>query len=96
MYYVYCVRQVIRHYHGHLSAVYSIDIHPTIDVLVTCGRDATARVWYLHMRYTVFGSAMLCPTRGQIYDGCWHRSIICPMLVVCPLVISRKLSKIDP
>jgi len=44
MYYVYCVRQVIRHYHGHLSAVYSIDIHPTIDVLVTCGRDATARV----------------------------------------------------
>jgi len=36
--------QVIRHYHGHLSAVYSLDIHPTIDVLVTCGRDATARV----------------------------------------------------
>lgn len=36
--------QVVRHYHGHLSAIYSLDLHPTIDVLVTCGRDATARV----------------------------------------------------
>ena len=36
--------QTIRHYHGHLSACYSVDIHPTIDVIVTCGRDATARV----------------------------------------------------
>ena len=39
---VYC--QVIRHYHGHLSAVHDISLHPTIDVLVTCGRDSTARV----------------------------------------------------
>lgn len=36
--------QVIRHYHGHLSACYTIDLHPTIDVLVTGGRDASARV----------------------------------------------------
>lgn len=36
--------KVIRHYHGHLSGVYSLDIHPTLDVLVTAGRDATARV----------------------------------------------------
>lgn len=36
--------QVIRHYHGHLSAVYAMDLHPTIDVLVTSGRDSTARV----------------------------------------------------
>lgn len=39
-----CQCKVIRHYHGHLSAVYDIDLHPTIDVLVTCSRDATARV----------------------------------------------------
>lgn len=25
--------------------MYAIDLHPTIDVLVTCGRDGTARVW---------------------------------------------------
>ena len=36
--------QVVRHYHGHLSGVYDISLHPTIDVLVTCGRDASARV----------------------------------------------------
>lgn len=35
---------MVRHYHGHLSACYSIDLHPTLDLLVTCGRDATARV----------------------------------------------------
>ena len=37
--------QVIRHYHGHLSACYDLSLHPTLDVLVTCGRDSTARVW---------------------------------------------------
>ena len=36
--------QVVRHYHGHLSGVYDLSLHPTIDVLVTCGRDASARV----------------------------------------------------
>ena len=36
--------QTVRHYHGHLSACYDLDLHPTIDVLVTCGRDATVRV----------------------------------------------------
>ena len=37
--------KVIRHYHGHLSGVYSCALHPTIDVLITGGRDSTARVW---------------------------------------------------
>ena len=37
--------QVIRHYHGHLSACQSIDLHPTIDVLLTTSRDSTCRVW---------------------------------------------------
>jgi|SRR6266481_343397 len=37
--------KVIRHYHGHLSGVYSLSLHPTLDVLVTSGRDASARVW---------------------------------------------------
>lgn len=36
---------MIRHYHGHLSACQSIDIHPTIDVLLTTSRDSTCRVW---------------------------------------------------
>lgn len=39
--------KVIRHYHGHLSGVYSLSLHPTLDVLVTAGRDATARVSFI-------------------------------------------------
>jgi pleiotropic regulator 1 len=37
--------KVIRHYHGHLSGVYALSLHPTLDVLVTAGRDASARAW---------------------------------------------------
>ena len=35
----------MRHYHGHLSGVYAVKLHPTLDILVTAGRDAVARVW---------------------------------------------------
>jgi len=35
----------VRHYHGHLSGIYSIALHPELDILVTGGRDAAARVW---------------------------------------------------
>ena len=34
--------QVIRNYHGHLSGVYCLAQHPTIDILMTGGRDAGA------------------------------------------------------
>jgi WD40 repeat protein len=37
--------KIIRHYHGHLSGVYALSLHPTLDILVTAGRDASARVW---------------------------------------------------
>ena len=43
----YNASQVVRHYHGHLSGVYDLSLHPTIDVLVTCGRDASARVSHI-------------------------------------------------
>ena len=36
--------KVIRSYHGHLSGVFSLKLHPTLDVLITGGRDAVARV----------------------------------------------------
>jgi pleiotropic regulator 1 len=45
--------KVIRQYHGHLSGVYTMSLHPTIDVLVTGGRDATARVWDMRTRQNV-------------------------------------------
>lgn len=37
--------QVIRSYHGHLSGVYCLALHPTIDILFTGGRDSVCRVW---------------------------------------------------
>lgn len=45
--------KVIRHYHGHLSGVYSLALHPTLDVLITGGRDAVARVWDMRTRQQV-------------------------------------------
>lgn len=44
---------MIRHYHGHLSAVYTLALHPTIDVLVSAGRDGTARVWDMRTKANV-------------------------------------------
>ncbi|KAM6491678.1 hypothetical protein JOM56_012840, partial [Amanita muscaria] len=28
-----------RHYHGHLSGVHSLSLHPTPDILATAGRE---------------------------------------------------------
>ena len=44
--------KVIRHYHGHLSGVYSLSLHPTVDVLCTGGRDGVVRVWDMRSRKT--------------------------------------------
>jgi WD40 repeat protein len=49
----YCVVQVIRHYHGHLSGVYALALHPTLDLLVTGGRDSVARVWDMRTKQQV-------------------------------------------
>ncbi|SGZ13011.1 BQ5605_C028g10542 [Microbotryum silenes-dioicae] len=45
--------RVIRHYHGHLSGIYALSLHPTLDVLVTAGRDASARVWDMRTKAQV-------------------------------------------
>lgn len=45
--------KVIRSYHGHLSGVYSLSLHPTLDVLVTAGRDASARVWDMRTKANI-------------------------------------------
>ncbi len=31
--------------HGHLNGVYSLSIHPTLDLLMSGSRDCTCRVW---------------------------------------------------
>ncbi|MCL7048239.1 hypothetical protein MKW94_030766 [Papaver nudicaule] len=37
--------KVIRSYHGHLSGVYCLALHPTVDILLTGGGDSVCRVW---------------------------------------------------
>ena len=45
--------KVIRHYHGHLSGVYTMSLHPTLDVLCTGGRDGVVRVWDMRTRSNI-------------------------------------------
>lgn len=45
--------KVIRHYHGHLSGVFSLAMHPTLDLLISGGRDCVARVWDIRTKHEV-------------------------------------------
>lgn len=42
--------KVVRNYHGHLSGVYCLTLHPSLDVIVSGGRDSTCRVWDIRTR----------------------------------------------
>ena len=73
-----------RHYHGHLSAVYDLALHPTIDVLVSCGRDSTARVWDMRTKTNIHtlaghtstvGSVVCQATDPQIITGNCNNSV---------------------
>jgi hypothetical protein len=52
--------QVIRHYHGHLSGVYSLALHPELDILLTGGRDSVCRVWDMRTRVQVTDWTLVC------------------------------------
>lgn len=41
---IFLLLKVIRSYHGHLSGVYCLALHPNIDILLTGGRDSVCRV----------------------------------------------------
>lgn len=58
--------KVIRHYHGHLSGVYSLSLHPTLDVLVTSGRDASARVWDMRTKAQIYVLSGHTATVGDV------------------------------
>ncbi|KAJ3566421.1 hypothetical protein NPX13_g7137 [Xylaria arbuscula] len=57
--------KVIRHYHGHLSGVYTLALHPTLDVLVTGGRDGAVRVWDMRTRSNIH---VMSGHKGTIAD----------------------------
>lgn len=76
--------QVIRHYHGHLSGVFALELHPTLDLLVTGGRDAVARVWDMRTKHQVHclsghdntvGAILTKGTDPQIVTGSYDSTI---------------------
>ena len=59
--------KVIRSYHGHLSGVYSLKLHPTLDILFSGGRDSACRVWDMR-------------TKAQIFVLSGHDDTVCSIL----------------
>lgn len=57
--------KVIRHYHGHLSGVMCMALHPTLDLLITGGRDSVARV-----RHSLIGGVLLNINNGINLCSC--------------------------
>ncbi|CAK0810495.1 unnamed protein product [Prorocentrum cordatum] len=45
---------VIRNYHGHLSGVYCLCLHPTLNILATGGRDSSVRIWDMRTKMGIF------------------------------------------
>lgn len=111
--------KVIRHYHGHLSGVYSLAcvplapllvplslalvemltyalarrLHPTLDVLVTAGRDASARVWDMRTKsqvhiltgHTATISDVQCQESDpQVITGSMDSTVRCVPSLVLP------------
>ncbi|WJX91125.1 malonyl-CoA decarboxylase [Trifolium repens] len=56
--------KVIRSYHGHLSGVYCLAIHPTIGILLTGGLDSVCRVWDIR-------------SKTQIHALSGHENTVC-------------------
>ncbi|CAI9091007.1 OLC1v1025923C1 [Oldenlandia corymbosa var. corymbosa] len=47
--------KVIRSYHGHLSGVQCLELHPAMDgIVVTGGRDSVCRVWDIKSKIQIF------------------------------------------
>lgn len=54
-------------YHGHLSGVYSIALHPELDLLMTGGRDSVVRVWDMRSK-----------VQAMVLSG--HEQTVCSLL----------------
>lgn len=56
--------KAIHSYHGHLSGVYYLALHPTLDILCTSGLDSVCRVWDTR-------------TKSQIFVLSGHENTVC-------------------
>jgi pleiotropic regulator 1 len=60
------MNKVIRNYHGHLSGVYCLKVHQDLGVLITGGRDSTARVWDIRIRRQIHALTGHSHTVGSV------------------------------
>ncbi|KAJ0444338.1 putative transcription factor WD40-like family [Helianthus annuus] len=60
---------VIREYHGNLSGVYCLELHPTIDVLLTNGRDSICRAWDIRSKTQIHALSGHGDTDPQVITG---------------------------
>jgi pleiotropic regulator 1 len=60
------MNKVIRSYHGHLSGVYCLKVHHDLSVIVTGGRDSTARVWDIRVRRQIHALVGHTHTVGSV------------------------------
>merc|ERR1711920_24006 len=76
--------KVIREYHGHLSGVYCLTLHPTLDLLFSGGRDSVCRVWDMRTKVQIHclsghentvGSLLTQPTDPQVITGSYDSTI---------------------
>ena len=68
--------KVVRHYHGHLSGVYSMALHPTIDLLMTGGRDSAVRVWDIRTKVSGSGWGVVGVILSTHYSGRPRRCLL--------------------
>lgn len=47
------INRVIRIYHGHLTGVYALAMHPNIDILASGGRDCCMRIWDIRTKANI-------------------------------------------
>ncbi|KAJ0682683.1 putative transcription factor WD40-like family [Helianthus annuus] len=62
-------KQVIREYHSHLSGVYCLALHPTIDVLLTDGCDSICRAWDIRSKTQIHVLSGHGDTDPQVITG---------------------------
>lgn len=92
--------KITRKYHGHLSGVYSLALHPTLDLLVTGGRDSVARVWDIRTKHQIHvlgghngavGSLLTNSVDPQIITGSYDSTIKVYLSVAIKPMISVAL-----
>lgn len=80
------MNRIVRKYHGHLSGVYSMALHPTLDLLMTGGRDSSCRVWDMRTKEQVMiltghtetvGSVIAQSAEPQVITGSFDKSVRC-------------------